>query len=70
MVIGALVRSIIVSQVSAYLATFVAGALSSPLPTIAMSLVYYDERVRKEAFDLQLMMAGIDAQAAAAGASG
>jgi len=35
--------------------------LVGPLATIAFSLVYYDERVRKEAFDLQLMMATIDA---------
>jgi hypothetical protein len=34
-----------------------------PLATIAFSLVYYDERVRKEAFDLQLMMTTIDAPA-------
>jgi hypothetical protein len=31
-----------------------------PLVTIAFSLVYYDERVRKEAFDLQLMMTTLD----------
>jgi hypothetical protein len=31
------------------------------LGTIALSLVYYDQRVRKEAFDLQLMMSTIDA---------
>jgi hypothetical protein len=29
--------------------------------TIGLSLVYYDERVRKEAFDLQHMMASLDA---------
>jgi len=39
---------------------FVSGALTSPLATIAMSLVYYDERVRKEGFDLQLMMVVLD----------
>lgn len=39
---------------------FVAGILTGPLATVAMSLVYYDERVRKEAFDLQLMMAALD----------
>jgi hypothetical protein len=35
------------------------------LATIALSLVYYDERVRKEAFDLQLMMMTLDATAPA-----
>lgn len=38
----------------------IAGILVGPLGTIALSLVYYDERVRKEAFDLQLMMAALD----------
>lgn len=39
-----------------YLASFVAGTLAGPIVTIALALLYYDERVRKEAFDLQLMM--------------
>jgi hypothetical protein len=30
------------------------------LMTIGFSLLYYDERVRKEAFDLQHMMATLD----------
>jgi hypothetical protein len=42
------------------LAALVAGMITAPLATIAMSLVYYDERVRKEAFDLQLMMEALD----------
>jgi hypothetical protein len=32
--------------------------------TIALSLVYYDERVRKEAFDLEHMMQQMDRTAA------
>jgi hypothetical protein len=40
--------------------TFISESLVGPLATIAFSLVYYDERVRKEAFDLQLMMATLD----------
>ncbi|HEY6348090.1 MAG TPA: hypothetical protein VI636_01650 [Candidatus Angelobacter sp.] len=39
-----------------FLATFVAHTLSFPISTIAASLYYYDLRIRKEAFDLQLMM--------------
>jgi hypothetical protein len=50
-------------QVASLVATFVSQCLVGPLATIAFSLVYYDERVRKEAFDLQLMMATIDAPA-------
>jgi uncharacterized membrane protein len=53
----------VVWQVAALVATFLAQCLVGPLATIAFSLVYYDERVRKEAFDLQLMMTTIDAPA-------
>lgn len=35
---------------------FISTSLVGALGTIAMTLVYYDQRVRKEAFDLQLMM--------------
>jgi hypothetical protein len=41
------------------LAAFAALALSFPIGTIATSLLYYDQRVRKEAFDLQFMMDSI-----------
>jgi hypothetical protein len=42
------------------IAGLISGAIGAPLVTIAMSLVYYDERVRKEAFDLQLLMESLD----------
>jgi len=51
------------------LGTFLAGILAGPLATVAMSLVYYDERVRKEAFDLQLMMATLDGKESGMAAS-
>jgi hypothetical protein len=35
---------------------FAAGILVTPVLTIATALFYYDLRVRKEAFDLQVMM--------------
>lgn len=35
---------------------FVAGVLVTPILTIATAIFYFDLRVRKEAFDLQLMM--------------
>ena len=50
-------------QVASVAAAFVSQSLVGPLATIAFSLIYYDERVRKEAFDLQLMMTTIDAAA-------
>jgi len=51
------IASLVVVQV----AGFVAGSLTDPLATIGISLLYYDQRVRKEAFDLQLMMSSLDA---------
>jgi len=39
-----------------YASDFVGSLFAGPIAAIAMALVYYDERVRKEAFDLQLMM--------------
>ena len=48
-------------QAASLVATFVSQCLVGPLMTIGFSLVYYDERVRKEAFDLQLMMTTLDA---------
>jgi hypothetical protein len=46
-------------QIWGFIASFLAGTLAGPIGTIAISLVYYDHRVRKEAFDLQLMMEAI-----------
>jgi len=54
-------------RVASRVATFISGCLVGPLATMAFSLVYYDERVRKEAFDLQLMMETLDAPALQAG---
>jgi hypothetical protein len=39
-----------------YCAEFFAAMLAGPIATIAIALLYYDERVRREAFDLQVMM--------------
>ena len=50
-------------QIASVVAAFIGQALVGAVGTIAFSLVYYDERVRKEAFDLQLMMTSIDASA-------
>jgi hypothetical protein len=36
--------------------SFVANVLVTPILTIASAILYYDLRVRKEAFDIQLMM--------------
>ncbi len=51
-------------QAAMLVATFVSQSLVGGLATIALSLVYYDQRVRKEAFDLQLMMTTLDTPSA------
>ncbi len=39
--------------------TFIPGVLVGPIGTIAFSLMYYNLRVRKEAFDLQHLMVAL-----------
>lgn len=46
----------LITAVSA-VGNFISTSLVGPLATIALTLIYYDQRVRKEGFDLQLMMA-------------
>jgi len=40
--------------------TFLSASLIGALLTIAMTLIYYDERVRREGLDLQLMMSAAE----------
>ncbi len=47
------------------LGAFLSEVLVSPIGTIAFSLMYYNLRVRKEAFDVQHLMASLEAQPAA-----
>lgn len=48
------------TQIAFPVCSFLSQCLVGPLLTIALSLVYYDQRVRKEAFDLELMMSTLD----------
>ena len=48
------------TQILMPVCTFFSQCLVGPLMTIGLSLLYYDLRVRKEAFDLQHMMAALD----------
>jgi uncharacterized membrane protein len=59
--IFALQRSAPGWQIALLVSAFIGQCLVGPLVTIAFSLVYYDQRVRKEAFDLQLMLTTLDA---------
>jgi hypothetical protein len=49
-------KAFLVGVILQSLGGFVAGVVANPIATIAIALIYYDQRVRKEAFDLQLMM--------------
>ena len=50
----------VAAQVAIPVAGFVTQSVLGPIMTIALSLVYYDERVRKEGFDLEHMMQQMD----------
>jgi hypothetical protein len=52
-------RSLITAILLRSLGSFIAGALAGPVATIAIALVYYDQRIRKEAFDLQFIIDSI-----------
>ena len=43
------------------------SALTGPISMIAIVLLYYDSRIRKEAFDLQFMLSSLDHSSSAAG---
>ena len=60
------------AHVISVIGAFVSSSLVGGLVTIALTLIYYDQRVRKEGFDLQLMMSSMQpgAQAPAAAAAG
>lgn len=42
----------------------IGGAITGPLMIIALALLYYDIRIRKEGLDLQLMLASLDSEPA------
>ncbi|HTS11224.1 MAG TPA: hypothetical protein VMH00_03830 [Candidatus Limnocylindrales bacterium] len=46
-------------QILQHLCTFLAAVLVGPIGTIAFALMYYNLRVRKEAFDLQHLMTSL-----------
>lgn len=48
------------TQIAIPICAFLSLSLVTPLITIALSLTYYDQKVRKEAFDLEHMMAMLD----------
>jgi hypothetical protein len=52
--------SIFADRVVVELAAFVVSALVTPVFLIAFALMYYDLRVRKEAFDLEFMASSLD----------
>jgi hypothetical protein len=57
---GGMRSPVLAWQIVQLVAGFISQSLVGAVGTIAFSLMYYDERVRKEAFDLQLMMMTLD----------
>jgi len=53
------------SNVLQYLVSAAVNTLISPVMSIALTLAYYDQRVRKEAFDIENMMSMLGEQRAA-----
>ena len=49
----------IIATIWSLIGTFISSTIAAPIGAIAVSLIYYDQRVRKEAFDLQVMMESI-----------
>ena len=56
-------KALLLGLVLQHLGSFIAGVLAGPIATTAIALIYYDQRVRKEAFDLQHMMEAMGQQA-------
>jgi hypothetical protein len=57
---GSATHSLLALQIGSSIGQFLATVLASPILAISFVLLYYDERVRKEAFDLQYMMAAME----------
>ena len=49
-------------QIVTQVGNFFATCLATPLGTIASSLLYYDQRIRKEGFDLHLMVSSLESK--------
>jgi len=49
-------------QVAGVVTSYLSQVLVSPLITIALSLMYFDERVRKEALDIDLMVRNLETE--------
>ena len=43
-----------------YIGSFMTGVVAGPISTIAIALLYHDQRVRNEAFDLQFLLESLD----------
>jgi len=56
-------KAFLLGVIVQHLGGFVAQVVANPIGTTAIALIYYDQRVRKEAFDLQVMMEAVGQQA-------
>jgi hypothetical protein len=58
------------SSVFQYLLSAAVNTLVTPIMSIALTLMYYDQRVRKEAFDIENMLSLLDQPSAASAVDG
>jgi hypothetical protein len=65
-----LVQNSFTAKVINQFVSFLVGAAVGPVMTIAFSLLYYDQRVRKEAFDIEHMMKALQPAVGSAAAAG
>jgi hypothetical protein len=55
-------KAFVLGVVLQHIGGFVAGVVANPISSTAIALIYYDQRIRKEAFDLHLMMEAVGQQ--------
>jgi hypothetical protein len=60
-------RQAVPLEIWADVCQFLSSVIAGPIAAIAIALFYIDERIRKEAFDLQVMMESIQQDAETAG---
>ncbi|HEY6250572.1 MAG TPA: hypothetical protein VI685_11480 [Candidatus Angelobacter sp.] len=58
-VVSGIRRHYLFARICSDVVQFISRMLAGPIATIAVALIYIDQRVRKEAFDIQLMMDAI-----------
>jgi hypothetical protein len=62
LVVGPTSKMAMPFHIAAAISGAIGGMISGPIMIIGLAMMYYDLRIRKEALDLELMLANLDAQ--------